>query len=136
MEKSKIISVTNEPMFSPESGVTLYPALVIMENGDSGTCYMKKFNEYMEGDEVFYEKVGNKIKIKSSAAKSTAQSKQAFRPKGGSKNPEDYLGFIYGYAKDIHIAEIQVTKKSVPIEELKKNVEIMYAHLQELLLIK
>jgi hypothetical protein len=135
MEKGKIISATNEPSFSPEQGVTLFPTLLIMDNGDSGTCYMKKFNEYVEGDDVFYEKVGNKIKIKSSSGK-PASPKQSFKPKGGSKNPEDYLGFIYGYAKDIHIAEMQVTKKTIPIEQLKKNVEIMYAHLQEILLMQ
>ena len=51
----------------------------------------------------------------------------------GKRSPEDYLGFIYGYAKDIHIAEIQVTGKKVPLANLKKNVEEMYAHIQELL---
>jgi hypothetical protein len=135
MTKGKIISATNEPSFSPEQGVTLFPTLLILDNGDSGTCYMKKFNEYVEGDDVFYEKVGNKIKIKSSSVKPVTP-KPSFKPKGGSKNPEDYLGFIYGYAKDIHIAEMQVTKKPIPIEELKKNVEIMYAHLQEILLMQ
>ena len=43
------------------------------------------------------------------------------------------IGFIYGYAKDIHIAEIQVTGKKVPLANLKKNVEEMYAHIQEIL---
>lgn len=133
MTKGKIISATSEPAFSPEPGVTLFPTLLIIDNGDSGTCYMKKFNEYAEGDEILYEKVGNKIKVKSSSGK-PAPTKSNFKPKGGSKNPEDYLGFIYGYAKDIHIAEMQVTKKPIPIEQLKKNVEIMYAHLQEILL--
>jgi hypothetical protein len=51
----------------------------------------------------------------------------------GKRSPEDYLGFIYGYAKDIHIAEIQATGKKVPLANLKKNVEEMYAHIQELL---
>ena len=59
---------------------------------------------------------------------------QAFAHDLIKKYPEDYLGFIYGYAKDIHIAEIQVTGKKVPLANLKKNVEEMYAHIQELLL--
>lgn len=133
MEKGRILSITNEAPFSPEAGVTLYPAIVIMDNGDSGTCYMKNMYEYKDGDSVIYEKVGNKIKIK--GLNQISQKPQS-KYKGGSKNPEDFLGFVYGYAKDIHIAEMQITKKPIPLDQLKKNVEEIYAHIQEILLMK
>ena len=133
---SKIISLTTESPFSPEAGVTLYPATIILENNDSGMTYMKTQGQYKEGDTIEYEKTGNKIKIKRLGGYTQTATREPKSFRSGVKNPEDYLGFIYGYAKDIHIAEMTISKKVIPLDNLKRNVEEMYSHLQEVLLMK
>lgn len=134
MPKSQIVGITVENPFSPEAGVNLYPAIVILANGESGTIYMQNQLQYTEGDFIDYEKIGNKIKVKKNSQPASSPVKKepkSFRT--GVKNPEDYLGFIYGYAKDIHIAEMQIAKKPISLENLKRNVEEIYVHLQEVL---
>lgn len=134
MPKSQIVGITAESPFSPEAGVTLYPAIVILENGESGTIYMQSMNQYKVLDFIDYEKIGNKIKVKKNTAPvSSPVKKEPKSFRSGVKNPEDYLGFIYGYAKDIHIAEMQIAKKPISLDNLKRNVEEMYSHLQEVL---
>jgi hypothetical protein len=136
MAKGKIQSIVHTNNWTAQDGTTYYYHRITMENGDSGNGALKSMTELKEGETIEYELSGEKIRVlKSTPATPTPQGKAPRNyTSNGKRSPEDYLGFIYGYAKDIHIAEIQVTGKKVPLANLKKNVEEMYAHIQELLM--
>jgi hypothetical protein len=109
-----------------------------MENGDDGSGGFQKIGQYKEGDTLEYEySEGDKVFKIVHKQPASPQKAGGIAPRNyqsnGKRSPEDYLGFIYGYAKDIHIAEIQVTGKKVPLSNLKKNVEELYAHIQSIL---
>ena len=140
MAKGKIATAVHVNNWTADDGTTYYYHLVTMQNGDSGKAPFRSMGQYKTGDQIDYEINGDRMKILKSSAPpvekyNPVNSGKAPRNYGstGKRSPEDYLGFIYGYAKDIHIAEIQVTGKKVPLANLKKNVEEMYAHIQELL---
>jgi len=111
-----------------------------MENGDEGSGGFQSIGQYKEGDDLEYEfnEADKTFKITHSKPAPTNRGgggggvPRTYNA-SGKRSPEDYLGFLYGYAKDIHIAEIQITGKKVPLNNLKKNVEEMYAHIQEIL---
>lgn len=139
MAKGKIQEITHISNWTADDGTTYYYHLVTMANGDSGKAPFKSMGQHSVGDQIEYECAGDRMKIQKNnqapPPKSGGFSGKAPRNYGsnGKRSPEDYLGFIYGYAKDIHIAEIQITGKKVPLANLKKNVEEMYAHIQDIL---
>lgn len=139
MPKAKILSITFTNEWQAADGAMYYYHSLVMDNGDVGSAALKVINQYQIGQTIDYEIEGERIKkVKLAGVK--AVSKPATSIPGARKsysksarNPVDFLGFIYGYAKDIHIAEMQVTGKVVPIENLKRNVEDIYEHLQGIL---
>jgi len=140
MSKGKIQSINHVSNWKADDGTMYYYHLVEIANGDKGKAPFKSMDQYKVGDTIEYDIIGDRMKItKSSPTAEKPQSTGGYgkAPRNyqsnGKRSPEDYLGFIYGYAKDIHIAEIQATGKKVPLANLKKNVEEMYAHIQELL---
>ena len=139
-KKSKISHCSFKNTWKSKDGGTIRHYYNLeMENGDSGSGGFETLGQYKDGDTIEYEynEIDKLFKIAhTKPATSTARSGGGSAPRNysnGKRSPEDYLGFIYGYAKDIHIAEIQVTGKKVPLTNLKKNVEEMYAHIQQIL---
>ena len=138
-KKSKIVHCSFKNTWTSKDGGTVRHYYNLeMENGDDGSGGFQKIGQYKEGDTLEYEySEGDKVfKIVHKQPAST-QKAGGIAPRNyqsnGKRSPEDYLGFIYGYAKDIHIAEIQVTGKKVPLSNLKKNVEELYSHIQSIL---
>ena len=139
-KKSKIVHCSFKNTWTSKDGGTIRHYYNLeMENGDDGSGGFERIGQYKSGDTLEYEYSETDKVFKIFHAKpvqSASRSVGGGVPKNysnGKRSKEDYLGFIYGYAKDIHIAEIQATGKKVPLGNLKKNVEEMYAHIQELL---
>jgi hypothetical protein len=140
MPKGKILSITFVNDWTAQDGTVYYYHALVIDNGDVGSAALKTINQYQIGQNVEYEIEGDRIKkVKLVGTKPPAKSSTTSSYSGrksyskSARNPVDFLGFIYGYAKDIHIAEMNITGKVVPIEKLKSNVEEMYAHISELL---
>ena len=139
-KKSKIAQCSFKNTWRSKDGGTIRHYYNLeMENGDDGSGGFEAVGQYKEGDTIEYEysETDKVFKIMHNKPAPTTRSGGGNAPRNynsnGKRSPEDYLGFIYGYAKDIHIAEIQITGKKVPLANLKKNVEEMYAHIQEIL---
>jgi hypothetical protein len=139
-KKSKIAHCSFKNTWRSKDGGTIRHYYNLeMENGDSGSGGFETLGQYKDGDTIEYEynEIDKVFKIAhTKPATPPARGGGGSAPRNysnGKRSPEDYLGFIYGYAKDIHIAEIQVTGKKVPLTNLKKNVEEMYAHIQQIL---
>lgn len=135
MLKAKIMEMTFIKSWTPKdsSGTTYYYYSIRLSNNETHEFALIAENEFVVGDQLTYELNPKPKVIRNVQPQANAKPPRQNFSRGGSKRPEDYLGFVYGYAKDIHIAKIQTSKKPVPIEELKKDVEIMYAHIHELL---
>ena len=140
MPKGKILSINFVNEWTAQDGTVYYYHALVLDNGDVGSAALKTINQYQLGQNVEYEIEGDRIKkvklagtkpVSKNSSGSTYSGKKSYSK--SARNPVDFLGFIYGYAKDIHIAEMNITGKVVPIEKLKSNVEDMYAHIQELL---
>jgi hypothetical protein len=139
-KKSKIVSCSYKNTWTSKDGGTVrFYYNLEMENGDDGSGGFEKQGQYKSGDTIEYEysDIDKVFKIVHAKPQQTNRGGGGSVPRtytgSGKRSPEDYLGFIYGYAKDIHIAEIQVTGKKVPLANLKKNVEELYSHIQEIL---
>jgi hypothetical protein len=139
-KKSKIVSCSYKSKWTSKDGGTVrFYYNLEMENGDDGSGGFQKIDQYKDGDTIEYEysDIDKVFKIVHAKPQQTNRGGGGSVPRtytgSGKRSPEDYLGFIYGYAKDIHIAEIQVTGKKVPLANLKKNVEELYSHIQEIL---
>lgn len=137
MATSKIQSIVHTNDWTAPDGTTYHYHIVTMVNGASGKCAFKRMGEYVEGETLEYEIQQDKLKVVKKSAPAPASKPKSAVPRNytstGKRSPEDYLGFIYGYAKDIHVAEINATGKPIPLAKLKKNVEEMYAHIISLL---
>lgn len=133
MPKAKILKMTFKKEWSPGSGTTYYFYSIELSNKETHEFPLIAHNEFEVGDMLEYETNPKPKIIRDTQPQAHAKPPKPQFNKGGTKRPEDYLGFVYGYAKDIHIAKIQTSKKAVPIEELKRDVEVMYAHIHELL---
>ena len=132
-KKGKIASITYTKDWKAPDQTILYYHVVLFESGESGSCALKSKNQYDVGDSVEYELNGDKLRILSKSG-SDKQQFNNYRKSSGSKKPDDYLGFVYGYAKDIHIAKMQISKNmNLPIEEMFGDIEKMYSHIQDLL---
>lgn len=142
MAKGKITEITFVKEWEAPDGTKYFYHLIEIENGDNGKAPFRSKNQYQLGDLIEYTISGDRIQITKQIATEKPKSKhnapmQNKAPRtysqSGKRNKEDYLGFVYGYAKDIHIATMTITGKKVPLSELKKNVEEMYAHIDQLL---
>ena len=137
MAKSKIVEVTFVNEWEAPDGTKYYYHQIVTENGDMGKAPFRAKNQYGVGEIIEYTLNADRMSIQKSEKAKPKVSAPIKNPRNysstGKRSKEDYLGFVYGYAKDIHIAQMQITKKKVPLAELKKNVEEMYAHIEELL---
>lgn len=142
MSKGKIAEITFVKEWEAPDGTKYFYHSIELENGDIGKAPFRSKNQYSVGDLIEYTLSGDRLQITKQI--SMEKSKSSFKPPmqnkaprsytpSGKRSKEDYLGFVYGYAKDIHIATMTITGKKVPLSELKKNVEEMYAHIEELL---
>lgn len=154
MPIAKIITKDFIKVWQPKTGAPMFIHTLRLSDGIAGDFFLMSLDEFNNGDNIEYEITPDlKFKIvrkKSAPANNyppasnppaasgyTAPPNQNDRPARytpSQKKPEDFLGFVYGYAKDIHIARIQAAKgKEVPLQRLKEDVEEMYAHIHTLL---
>lgn len=160
MEKtSKVTKVNYDKPWNAPNGDIIYYHSVELENGDIGNVGVsEKFPpKISQGAEITYTIKGNSIKLlgfstnqasakpkqeptqnqKTFEKKPFVQSSPTWQNKNISrKNPEDYLGFVYGYAKDITIALINNADKkakSDPVGVTNKMAEEFYNKIKELL---
>jgi len=132
-KKGKIASCTFTKEWQAPDKTILYYHVILFENGESGSCALKSKNQYEIGEIVEYELNGEKLRIHSNSRPLEKTFNNYKKSSGGSKKPEDYLGFVYGYAKDIHIAKMQIAQQPRPIEDMLEEVERIYQHVQEML---
>lgn len=146
---SKVTSCiyTSEWKHPSSSAVTYYHKLTL-ENGDVLDCgtTIKDHPKIAEGRTLTYSANGNKMKLTSSdyegkspapisngattkSAPAGAKSYPAKSSGGYGKKPDDFLGFTWGYAKDLIIAG----KTMDDVEELNKVARYIYSQLKDML---
>jgi len=117
------------------AGTTIYYHEVEFENGDKGTCGRNKKapDDMSVGSEVEYTITDTKIKfIKQigQAYMEKSQSSSAVKTYSSKKNPQEFLGYAYAYAKDMVIAG-KATDQDVA--DLKFVAEAIYGHIKDML---
>jgi len=129
-----------------------------LKNGDSGkVCTAEKMpDKIAPGSEITYTINNQSIKLiqfNSAPTQAPVYQKPAYQKpayqkpttpgtgyssyKNTPKKPEDYLGFVFGYAKDITCKLIEVGNKnaiSKPVELTNKMAEEFYSKIKELLM--
>ena len=118
---------------SPTSNKYVYYHEIHFDNGDKGVCGRMAENpdDMKIGCSVEYDITNEKIKfIKSAYAENNGYNKKDKKSFGYKKNPDDFLGYAYSYAKDMVIAG-KTSKKNV--DDLKKIAQTIYSHVIELL---
>ncbi len=108
---------------NPSGGITYYHELTL-QNGDVGSIGASSKNpaKLCVGATITYKKDGSKIKYMNS---DTEKAKP--RTTGRKKGAEQYLGYAWSYAKDLHIAG----KTMKDIEELDKMADYIYQKIKE-----
>ncbi len=129
----KIATIT-EAVFENEhpapNGETIYYYKLTLSNFDEGKIGVmaKNKDKIFEGNQITYT-IDRDMKIKlqtvtsnyippSSNKSSKSTSSSAYKP-SFKNSPTDAITYILGYARDIHVAKIQTTKKAVPLSELE-----------------
>jgi hypothetical protein len=161
MEKTSKIKkcVYNKPWNAPNGDVIHYHSIEL-ENGDMGNVGVSEQfpPKIAQGSEITYTIKGNSIKligfsINQSSAPSTNQpaqnnkpaptnepakqtTKPSFPTKTYGKKLDDFLGYTWGYAKDITIAKINAKDKDAiadPMAMTCEYAEVIYAKIREML---
>lgn len=119
------------------AGTTIYYHEVEFENGDKGSCGRNKNNpdDMAIGCEIEYTITDNKIKFIKSLGGRYMEQKQnntatAKTYTNNKKNPQEFLGYAYAYAKDMVIAG-KTSEKDVA--DLKFIAETIYGHIKDML---
>ena len=109
---------------NPSGGTTYYHELTL-ENGDIGSIGASTKNpaKLSVGVTITYKKDGSKIKYISSETEKSKPRYANTRKKGA----EQYLGYAWSYAKDLHIAG----KTMEDIAELNKMAEYIYQKIKD-----
>jgi hypothetical protein len=135
-KKSKITFVAFSSSWTNPKGNLVYYHDITFENGDTGSIgVMEKNSEKIaKGKTIWYTIDGTKIKKMDAPESKSGNTRTQSSPRGGGKgrksyNPEDYLGYTWGYAKDLIIAG----KTMKDFEELKKVANAIYAEITEML---
>ena len=112
---------------NPSGGITYYHELTL-ENGDIGSIGASDKNpsKLSVGATITYKKDGSKIKYISSETNAPIKKKYTG---GRKKAPEEFLGYAWSYAKDLHIAG----KTMNDIEELNKMANYIYQKVKDML---
>ena len=119
---------------NPSGGITYYFDLVF-ENGMTGSIGVqdKNSDKIKVGNDLTFSIVNNKIKVaqmSNNSFKPQAPSTSTRKTYTNSRNSkEQYLGFTWGYAKDLIIAG----KSMKDVEELKKVANFIYNEIGEML---
>ena len=130
-QKSKIAVLKFKNEYNPPSGGTLYVHEIQMEDASFGTLYLKSMDYFKEGMEVEYEMINGKIRVYKLSEPSSK------KPKGGYAKEAHkityYLGYAYGYAKDIAIEEAKLSKsKEIDLDRMEVIAERVYNHMESL----
>jgi hypothetical protein len=141
MAKEKVSRIANceftNEWQNPAGGMVYYHE-VTMENGDKGSVGSMDKNplKLAINTVVTYTIEGEKIKIVKSGGdkpkqdfKSSNQGNGNANKKSYDKTPADFLGFTWGYAKDLIIAG----KTMNDVEELNKVARYIYDQIKEML---
>lgn len=128
---SKISQSTFSNEWTNPSGGTTFYFDIIFENGDSGSIGVTdKFSEKVKvGVELNYQIINGKIKVNqmsNTPAPNYANNKSYSKPKNSQ---EQYLGFTWGYAKDLIIAG----KTMNDVDELNKVARYIYEQIGQML---
>ena len=104
-----------------------------MQNMDTGKMGVSEKNQekMKEGVEISYTIDDNlKMKLQTGTTPFIPNSNQgkSKESSGATKtynrnSPTDAITYILGYARDIHVAKIQVSKKPVPFSELEDDAK-------------
>lgn len=146
MKTSKVTECVFSNTSSTKFGVYHYHKLTF-ENGDFGNIGTKEQNpdKISVGKVLTYEIVGDKIKIVSAEPQQTAPPpvvQQPATPKpastypkqGYTKKPEEFIGYVLGYAKDIVCAKIMAKQKITDeAKEVNKLADAIYEQVKKML---
>lgn len=147
MKTSKITECVFSNTSSTKFGVYYYHKLTF-ENGDYGNIGTKEQNpdKISVGKVLTYEIVGDKIKIVSAEQQPAppppvvhqqpAPTKQTtnFPKQGYTKKPEEFIGYVLGYAKDIVCAKIMAKQKITDeAKEVNKLADAIYEQVKKML---
>lgn len=164
MEKqANVLKCTYDKPWVAKDGAVMHYHVVELDNGDIGkVCTADKMPDKISpGAEITYSINGQSIKLTSFSTPQAPtppkpiynkptynnqyqKSKTTTTPgassgggwKNAQKKPEDYLGFVFGYAKDITCKLIEVGNKgaiSKPVELTNKMAEEFYVKIKQLL---
>jgi hypothetical protein len=114
---------------NPSGGTTYYFDLVF-ENGDTGSIGVTDMNsdKVRVGTELYYSIINGKIKATPMPNTSTPPPPKS-NYRRTQKGQEQYLGFTWGYAKDLIIAG----KTMEDVEELNKVARYIYDQIGDML---
>jgi hypothetical protein len=139
LKTSQIVSCefTNE-FKPPKTNNVVYYHRLELANGDIGTIgTLEKMPDRLAVGTVInydYDSVNRKIKLEQSMsdfAASSSGTKKPFKQGGGArvKNQDEFLGYSWGYAKDLIIAG----KTMKDVEELNKVARYIYSEIGKML---
>lgn len=130
---SRIAEAIFENEFKAPSGDTYYYYKLTMQNMDTGKMGVSEKNQekMKEGVEISYTIDDNlKMKLQTGTTPFIPNSNQGKSKEstGAAKtynrnSPTDAITYILGYARDIHVAKIQVSKKPVAFSELEDDAK-------------
>lgn len=127
------VSKISQSVFSNEwtnpSGGTTYYFDIVFANGDSGSIGVTdKFSDKVKvGTELNYQIINGKIKVNQMS--NTPKTDYPKTYSKGRNSQEQYLGFTWGYAKDLIIAG----KTMEDVEELNKVARYIYDQIGDML---
>ena len=112
---------------NPSGGITYYHE-ISLENGDVGSigASSQSPDKLSVGTTITYNKDGSKIKYISSESDSPVKKKYTG---GRKKAPEEFLGYAWSYAKDLHIAG----KTMKDIDEMNEMANYIYQKVKDML---
>lgn len=111
---------------------------ITFENGDVGNVgsTTKNSPKFAEGQTVTYEITDGKLKIVSAPPPPLPPPStfKASPPKGYTKKPDEFIGYVIGYAKDVVCAKI-TAKHKIEDEsaEVCKVADELYAQVKRML---
>lgn len=138
---AKVVTCVFTNEWKNPSGSMVYYHEITLDNLETGTVgKMEKYpTEISQGATITYtlDTATKKIKVISSnmdtktksEAKETSKAPFTGAKTSYAKNPSDFLGFTWGYAKDLIIAG----KTMADVEELNKVARYIYAEIGKML---
>jgi hypothetical protein len=130
MKTGKVVKCKFTKQWKSPMGAIVYYHDVVLDNGDMGTCGRAKEcpDDMKVGRTIEYEMSDNKIKFISQHRES--KHNREYSKHSHKKNPSEFLGYAYSYAKDLVIAG---KTQEEDMMNLKAIAEGIYFHIVELL---